>query len=138
METVGGESLYEKALRQASAPGSALGAKSLPPPRASAAVVLWRPAGDGGCEVYWVQRAEVLPFMGGWHAFPGGGLSRSDAALPVSGAPRGLAPDLAPAAGLPAAAGLPEALRDTVDSVGPDLLPGIVACALRELFEETG
>src|SRR5690349_6767462 len=127
METVGGESLYEKALRQASA-GSRPSA--LPPPRASAAVVLWRPAGDGGCEVYWVQRAEVLPFMGGWHAFPGGGLSRSDAALPVAGAPGGFAGT--------EAAGLPETLRDVVEEVGPDLVPGIAACALRELFEETG
>ena len=75
---------------------------ALPPPRASAAVVMWRrppeagSAGEGdgprtgdaraGLEVYWIERAEALPFMGGWHAFPGGGLARADAALPVTGA----------------------------------------------------
>jgi glyoxylase-like metal-dependent hydrolase (beta-lactamase superfamily II)/8-oxo-dGTP pyrophosphatase MutT (NUDIX family) len=76
--------------------------------------------------------------MGGWHAFPGGGLARTDAGLPVSGAPRGLGAPSSDAAGATEAAGLPDTLRDTVETVGPDLVPGIVACALRELFEETG
>jgi glyoxylase-like metal-dependent hydrolase (beta-lactamase superfamily II)/8-oxo-dGTP pyrophosphatase MutT (NUDIX family) len=109
------------------------GADALPPPRVSAAVVLWRRVEGGGpddVEVYWVKRAEALAFMGGWHAFPGGGLSRSDAGLPVSGAPQ-LASDAPPAAGTP------ESLRD-LDEPSPDLLPGLAACALRELFEETG
>ncbi|HEY4595267.1 MAG TPA: MBL fold metallo-hydrolase, partial [Thermoanaerobaculia bacterium] len=79
---------------------------------------------------YWVKRAEALSFMGGWHAFPGGGLAKSDAGLPVPGAPQ-LASDAPPAAGLP------ESLRD-LDEPSPDLLPGLAACALRELFEETG
>lgn len=140
MVTSDAESLYERALRQAcTAPGS-LGAKSLPPPRASAAVVLWRrpEAGshpDRSCEVYWVQRSESLPFMGGWHAFPGGALSRSDAALPLAGEPRGFG---GASSGAGEAAGLPETLRDAIEEVGPDAIPGIVACALRELFEETG
>jgi ribonuclease/clavin/mitogillin len=109
------------------------GGGALPPPRISAAVVLWRRVEGGGpddVEVYWVKRAEALAFMGGWHAFPGGGLAKPDAALPVSGAPQ-LASDAPPAAGLP------ESLRD-LDEPGPDLLPGLAACALRELFEETG
>jgi endoribonuclease LACTB2 len=115
--------------------GRPLGAESgaLPPPRVSASVVLWRHLEGGGAddvEVYWVKRAEKLAFMGGWHAFPGGGMSRSDAALPVSGEPQ-LGSDAPPAAGLP------ESLRD-LDEPGPDLLPGLAACALRELFEETG
>jgi glyoxylase-like metal-dependent hydrolase (beta-lactamase superfamily II)/8-oxo-dGTP pyrophosphatase MutT (NUDIX family) len=49
--------------------------------------------------------------MGGWHAFPGGGLSRTDAALPVDGEPTHLV---------------------------EELVSGLLACALRELFEETG
>ena len=61
---------------------------------------------------------------------PGRRLSRSDAGLPVSGEPQ-LASDAPPAAGLP------ESLRD-LDAPSPDLLPGLAACALRELFEETG
>lgn len=114
------------------------GADALPPPRVSAAVVLWRRVEGGGAddvEVYWVKRGEALSFMGGWHAFPGGGLSKSDAGVPVSGAPQ-LASDAPPAAGLP------ESLRDSLHGLGdepsPDLLPGLAACALRELFEETG
>ena len=113
-------SLYEKVLNRAATPG-------LPPVRPSAAVVPWRRKGTG-IEVFWVRRAESLPFMGGWHAFPGGGLSRSDAAVPVQGEPSGVGE-------LPPAAGFPESL---VDDPGPDLLPGLVACAIRELHEETG
>jgi ribonuclease/clavin/mitogillin len=113
--------------------GTPLSSGALPPPRVSAAVVLWRRLEGGGpddVEVYWVKRSEALAFMGGWHAFPGGGLSRSDAALPVSGEPQ-LASDAPPAAGLPSSA-------PDLDEAGPDLLPGLAACALRELFEETG
>src|SRR6476661_9194406 len=119
--------VYEKVV------GTPLSSGALPPARISAAVVLWRRIEGGGpddVEVYWVKRAEALAFMGGWHAFPGGGLSRSDAGLPVSGQPQ-LASDAPPAAGLP------ESLRD-LDEPSPDLLPGLAACALRELFEETG
>jgi ribonuclease/clavin/mitogillin len=121
--------VYEKVV------GQPLGREpgALPPPRISASVVLWRHLEGGGpddVEVYWVKRAETLAFMGGWHAFPGGGLSRSDAALPASGEPQ-LASDAPPAAGLP------DSLRD-LDEPSPDLLPGVAACALRELFEETG
>ena len=121
--------LYEKVVGRAQS--SELPA--LPPARASASVVLWRHregAGPDDVEVFWVKRAETLPFMGGWHAFPGGGLSRSDAALPVSGEPR-------TGAEAPPSAGIPESLRD-LDEPTPDLPPGLAACALRELFEETG
>ncbi|MEA2563968.1 MAG: endoribonuclease [Acidobacteriota bacterium] len=110
-------SLYEKVLRH----------QGETPVRASAAVIPWRRRGEG-IEVYWVRRAETLAFMGGWHAFPGGGLSRSDAAIPVTGEPSGLGE-------LPPAAGFPESL---VDEPGPDIIPGLVACAIRELHEETG
>jgi ribonuclease/clavin/mitogillin len=119
--------LYEKAI------GQPLGPEGLPPARASASVVLWRRrerSGPEDVEVFWVKRAEALQFMGGWHAFPGGGLSRADAALPVSGEPR-------TGAEAPPAQGIPESLRD-LDEPTPDLPPGLVACALRELFEETG
>src|ERR687895_504805 len=121
--------LYETVIGQPLAGESA----ALLPPKISAAVVLWRRREGGGpdeVEVFWVKRSESLPFMGGWHAFPGGGLSRSDAHLPVPGEPR-------TGAEAPPAAGMPESLRD-LDEPGPDLLPGLAACALRELFEETG
>jgi len=71
-----------------------------------------------------------MPFMGGWHAFPGGGLSRADREIPVDAMP--------PAATLgPADGAMPAAVTDGVEL--DELLPaGLVACALRELFEETG
>jgi glyoxylase-like metal-dependent hydrolase (beta-lactamase superfamily II)/8-oxo-dGTP pyrophosphatase MutT (NUDIX family) len=133
MSTKPGESLYEMVLNSLSAAGG-VGAGGLPPSRPSATVIPWRrPAGvgGGGIEVFWVRRAEELAFMGGWHAFPGGGLSRADAAVSVTGTPAGAGEG-------PAAAGFPESLRERAEDPGPDLLPGIVACALRELFEETG
>lgn len=114
-------SLYEKVLHHVA------GGPGLPPVRPSAAVIPWRRR-RSGIEVYWIRRAEALPFMGGWHAFPGGGLSRPDAAVPVSGEPGKMA-------GLPPAAGFPESLYE---DPGPDLLSGILACAVRELFEEVG
>ncbi len=123
-----GQSLYEMVLSNLSASGPA-GGPALPPIRPSASVVPWR-RGDGGIEVYWIRRADELPFMGGWHAFPGGGLSRSDAAVPVTGAPAG-------AGDGPPAAGFPESLHGA-EEPGPDLVPGLLAAALRELFEETG
>jgi len=97
------------------------------PPRPSAAIVPWRRSPGGALEVYWVQRAEALRFMGGFHAFPGGGLSRSDGPIPVAGQPPGLAKDSASPAAAKKDSNLP-----------PDHVPGLLAGALRELFEETG
>ncbi len=98
-------SLYERVLRSGTPPADA------PSPRASASVVLWRQNERGsGVEVFWVRRNPRLQFMGGWYAFPGGGLSKRDAALPLVG----------------------------ISSEGDVLNAGIAACALRELFEETG
>ncbi|HKH46261.1 MAG TPA: MBL fold metallo-hydrolase [Thermoanaerobaculia bacterium] len=130
MSTKIGQSLYEMVLSNLSAGGGASGGPALPPVRPSAAVVPWR-QGGAGIEVYWIRRADELPFMGGWHAFPGGGVSRSDAALPVTGTPAGAGEG-------PPAAGFPEALGGGTDAPAPDLVPGLVAGALRELFEETG
>jgi len=119
-------SLYERVLGRVAESG---GGPGLPPVRPSASVILWRSRSGGGVQVFWIRRAESLPFMGGWYAFPGGGLSRQDASVEVKGAPQGLGE-------LPDAAGFPETLRG--EEPGPDLVPGIAACAIRELFEETG
>ena len=100
------------------------------PPRVSASVVPWRET-EEGIEVYWIRRAETLRFMGGWHAFPGGGLSRRDLEVEVSGRPQMLD-------GAPADSALPEAVLDGVTDLGPVDPPGLLACAVRELFEETG
>ncbi|MEM7353394.1 MAG: MBL fold metallo-hydrolase [Acidobacteriota bacterium] len=101
------------------------------PPRSSAAVVPWRLDEAGEVEVYWVRRSPTMRFMGGFYAFPGGGLARSDAAVPVAAPPDG-------ASGTTfcdAEPGMDAARRE---QLGPDLAPGLVACTLRELFEETG
>lgn len=102
-------------------------------PKLSAAIVPWRRDADGNVEVYWVRRSPKLKFMGGWRAFPGGGLQKADAEVEASarlqGRPQALT-DLPPDAGMPAS--------DAPAAVTANDHPGIVACALRELFEETG
>lgn len=98
--------------------------------RASASVVLWRQQ-PTGLEVFWVRRSPRLRFMGGWWAFPGGGLEPSDAELAIHGRPSGIDADAChrhPSEGGPGDP-IPAAV---------DLIPGLLACALRELFEETG
>ncbi len=101
------------------------------PPRTSASVVPWRRGPNGDTEVFWVRRAKTMEFLGGWYAFPGGGLSRSDAAVPIENGPQGVtATSFSP----------PEPEVDEADRrrLGPDLPLGLAACAVRELFEETG
>ena len=67
-------------------------------------------------EVYWVRRTESLRFMGGWYAFPGGGLSRRDETTFGEGV-SGHSGD-----------------HQSSDEENQRL----AACAIRELFEETG
>ncbi len=136
--------VYEAVLQGLAKQAPAAGG-SLPPPRASAAVVPWRratEAGGGGIQVFWIKRSEALPFMGGWHAFPGGGLARTDAAVQVV-PPAGAGDPAAPADPPPPnAAGAADGRQASADDAGdgqtPALAPGILACAIRELFEETG
>lgn len=105
-------------------------APELPRPRDSASVVLWRNRGDQ-IEVFWIERAAGLAFMGGFHAFPGGGVSRQDAATVI----RDPLPELGDAQ---EDAALPEAVLEGARPLSPAVSQPVVACALRELFEETG
>jgi glyoxylase-like metal-dependent hydrolase (beta-lactamase superfamily II)/8-oxo-dGTP pyrophosphatase MutT (NUDIX family) len=119
-------SLYEQVL------AGLAGAEPAPeaPPRASASVVLWRGSGRE-IEVFWLQRALTMPFMGGWHAFPGGGVSSRDPGIRLRAEPE-----------IPAeadeSAAMPASVTDGIEELGPILLPGLAAAAARELFEETG
>lgn len=122
-------SLYERVLERIAAGEVEL--PDPPRPRPSAGVVPWRRGADGEVEVYWIRRARTMPFMGGWHAFPGGGVARRDRGVDVAGEPRRV--DEAP----PGAA-LPVCVLAGVDELGPILVPGLVPAALRELFEEVG
>jgi endoribonuclease LACTB2 len=63
------------------------GPRAQTPPRfrESAAVILVRGRG-AGTEVYWVLRSEVVPFMPGFRAFPGGGVAKDDLEVPLAGA----------------------------------------------------
>ena len=113
--------LYESLLSQDHGPAAAK-------IRASAAVVPWRKDSSGNLQVYWVRRAPTVPFMGGWYAFPGGGLSRRDVPVKIAASPKGIDGETVTR---PTAGPLPEGLA-------PDLVPGLDVCVLRELFEETG
>jgi endoribonuclease LACTB2 len=131
-----GGNLYEAVLAGLSAAPAGTAGGAPPPARASASVVPWRRTAAGGIEVFWVRRGEALAFMGGWHAFPGGGLSRSDAEVPlVSQAP----PAAAAAAAEDGSVAAEAAPRPApAQEEAPFLVPGLLACAVRELFEETG
>lgn len=121
-----GGTLYEEVLRNLGRGEELAAAK---PPRASASVVLWRP-GASATEIFWVRRSRAVPFMPGWYAFPGGGLSSADRAIEVRGRPAGLEEAVVDGAMPVAVTGGRE-----LDELLPD---GLLAAALRELFEETG
>jgi ribonuclease/clavin/mitogillin len=122
---VSGKSIYEQVL-------SGSGKTFATPPaallRPSAAIVLWRRNERNQIEVFWVRRSSILRFMGGWHAFPGGGIGPIDLSTSVQGSPIGI-----------------DTAYDDVDVPGadglelrPTLIDGLLSCAIRELFEETG
>lgn len=115
---------YETLLRR-------LIAQPLPSPkiRASAAVVPWRHGERGELLVYWVWRNPELPFMGGWHAFPGGGQNKSDVACTLGERAKNGDGQTRPG---------PEIGDEELATLGPDVPPGLLVCAIRELFEETG
>jgi endoribonuclease LACTB2 len=78
-------------------------------PKDAAAVILLRTRSDESEPlVYWVRRSARMAFLGGFHAFPGGQLEASDALVRVENC-------------------------ETDDESA-----AMIACAARELFEETG
>lgn len=125
---MGEQSLYEQVL--AGIEGGDRAVPGVKPPRASGSVVLWR-LNRGVLEVFWIERARTMRFMGGFHAFPGGGISRQDREGEAIGEPRGW--ELGPTDGA-----MPAAVTDGVADLGPILCPGLIRGVLRELEEETG
>ena len=133
-------SLYERVLARFGGPGGTAASPFPAKVRDSAAVVLWRREADGGPRVFWMRRKPEMKFMGGWHAFPGGTVSREDAALGrsiqaerpewIEGRPGGFDSETVSGA-------LPESLTEGLE-LAPDDAPGLLVAALRELFEETG
>jgi endoribonuclease LACTB2 len=70
--------------------------------------------------------------MPGWHAFPGGALHRVDAGVELTGRAQGFSP------GNSGLSSMLPGVRLEGDELASDPAPGILCCALRELFEETG
>jgi glyoxylase-like metal-dependent hydrolase (beta-lactamase superfamily II)/8-oxo-dGTP pyrophosphatase MutT (NUDIX family) len=68
------DALYAHVRQGLAATGSGAPAPAAP----AVATILWRRAGDG-CEVYLVQRAASLAFLGGFWSFPGGRSEPEDA-----------------------------------------------------------
>lgn len=55
-------------------------------PRDASAVLLFRRRAQGGVEVFWLKREKALRFAGGFFAFPGGRVDKTDAAIAVANA----------------------------------------------------
>lgn len=55
-------------------------------PKPAAAVILLRQDASGEWLFFWARRAETTPFLGGFHAFPGGRMEDADADMPVADA----------------------------------------------------
>ena len=81
-------------------------------PKTASAVILWRGAPEEP-EIFWARRSERLAFLGGFYAFAGGQREASDAETLVDNYHAEDYPD------------------------APDA-EAMIACAARELFEETG
>lgn len=127
MKAMSDTTLYEQVLAQVER-GAAV--PETRPPRPSASVVLWRRR-QGQVEVFWTKRALGMPFMGGFHAFPGGGISRRDLEVESPGMPRGIE-ESTPLAEMPLA------VTEGVSGLGPIVCDGLVQGLVRELEEETG
>lgn len=94
----------------------ARGTWAVPPLRDATTVVLLRER--GGLETFLMRRASTMAFAAGMHVFPGGRIDDSDIAL-----------------GDALVDGDVDAERMTVT---PESARGLIACAVREVFEETG
>ena len=81
-------------------------------PKDAAVVVLVRELGPGKREIFWVRRGGRLEFAGGFYAFPGGKVERSDAETMIDNCPQG------------EEAIRVAAIRETFEEIGVLLAPG--------------
>jgi ribonuclease/clavin/mitogillin len=112
-------------------------------PKEAAAVVMYRHRSSGaGVEVFWLRRDQALRFAGGFHAFPGGRVDRTDAEVPVEGAEGEGAAQRAAAArelfeetGVLVARGADRLSQETVDTLRRALLDRAKKSSFREMLQ---
>ena len=93
-------------------------------PRQAATVVLLRRAEPKGFEVFLTRRPEGMPFLGGMYCFPGGAVTKEDAAARAIERCRGFTAE--------------QARRIAGARFSPRQALGFWIAAIRELFEEVG
>jgi 8-oxo-dGTP pyrophosphatase MutT (NUDIX family) len=93
-------------------------------PRLAATVILLRPAGERGFEVFLTRRPQGMAFLGGMYCFPGGTLRKEDHSEAMAKRCAGLTAD--------------QAQKVIGAEVPPKVALGVWIAALRELFEEAG
>ena len=93
-------------------------------PRLAATVILLRPAGPRGFEVFLTRRAEAMAFLGGMYCFPGGTLRNEDFSEAMLSRAAGMTPD--------------HAQKIIGAEFSPRQALGLWIAAIRELYEEAG
>ncbi|HEY7555597.1 MAG TPA: NUDIX hydrolase [Candidatus Binatia bacterium] len=93
-------------------------------PRMAATVILLRPAGPRGFEVFLTRRAEGMAFLGGMYCFPGGALRQEDFSEAMLRRAAGVTPS--------------QAQKFIGAEYSPRQALGLCIAAIRELYEEAG
>lgn len=93
-------------------------------PKQAATVILLRPAGHRGFEVFLTRRPDAMPFLGGMYCYPGGTVSKEDYRAAMIARTVGRTPKQA---------------RQIIGAAfTPDEAIGLWIAAVREVFEEVG
>jgi 8-oxo-dGTP pyrophosphatase MutT (NUDIX family) len=93
-------------------------------PRLAATVILLRPAGPSGFEMFLTRRPDGMAFLGGMYCFPGGAMGKEDFSAAMLRRATGLTPD--------------QGQKIIGAEVSPSQTLGLWIAAIRELFEEAG
>jgi 8-oxo-dGTP pyrophosphatase MutT (NUDIX family) len=93
-------------------------------PKHAATVILLRPTGDGGIEVFMTRRPSGMHFLGGMYVFPGGTIRKKDCSEDILERCRGLSSK--------------QARKLLGAHLTPQLALGHWVAGIRELFEEVG